>query len=54
MLQQHDDMVMGTPSLVKSGPTVGTSTAPSATPLVNINHEDDEAEEDEFSQLSRR
>ena len=54
MLRQHDDIVKGTSNEVKSVPTVGGSTISPAAPLVNINHEDDELEDDEFSQLSRR
>lgn len=54
MLQQHDDIVKGTPKVPKNTPTGGGSAVPSAAPLVNINHEDDELDDDEFSQLSRR
>lgn len=54
MLQQHDDIKKGTPNVAKNTPTVGGAAVPSAAPLVNINHEDNELEDDEFSQLSHR
>lgn len=54
VLQQHDDIVKGTPKAAKSAPTVAGSTVPLAAPLVNMNHEEDEFEDDDFSQLSRR
>ncbi|WOL12700.1 hypothetical protein Cni_G21467 [Canna indica] len=46
ILQRHDDIAK------RNAPTAATSVA-SAVPLVNINHEDDEVEDD-FSQLSLR
>ncbi|XP_042514033.1 TOM1-like protein 4 [Macadamia integrifolia] len=46
VLCQHDDMVKGTRN-------VGGGTETSFTPLVNVNHEDDESE-DEFAQLAHR
>ncbi|XP_020246235.1 target of Myb protein 1-like [Asparagus officinalis] len=54
VLQQHDDIVKGTPNVVKNTPTVAAAAATSAAPLLNMNHEDDESEDDEFSLLSRR
>ncbi|GFS40560.1 target of Myb protein 1 [Actinidia rufa] len=45
VLRQHDDIAKGTP-------IVGAGTTPnSVAPLVNVNHEDDESEDD-FAQLS--
>ncbi|GFY85524.1 target of Myb protein 1 [Actinidia rufa] len=47
VLRQHDDIAKGTP-------IVGAGTTPnSVAPLVNVNHEDDESEDD-FAQLSHR
>ncbi|OAY64759.1 TOM1-like protein 2 [Ananas comosus] len=66
VLQRHDNIAKGTltvgaaatsfapPATVGQGtPPASRSTAPSVTPLVNVNHEEDESEDD-FSQLSRR
>ncbi|GFZ09877.1 target of Myb protein 1 [Actinidia rufa] len=47
VLRQHDDIAKGTP-------IVGSGTTPnSVAPLVNVNHEDDESEDD-FAQLAHR
>ena len=47
VLRQHDDIAKGT--LI-----VGAGTTPnSVAPLVNVNHEDDESEDD-FAQLAHR
>lgn len=46
VLSRHDDMVKGTTTEVR-GPES------SVVPLVNVNHEDDESE-DEFAQLAHR
>ncbi|XP_038977244.1 TOM1-like protein 3 [Phoenix dactylifera] len=51
VLQRHDDILKGTPPV--GGTTVASTTLTSAAPLVNVNHEDDELEDD-FSQLSHR
>ena len=45
VLERHDEIAKGT--------STGGSVPVSATPLVNVSHEDDELEDD-FSQLSRR
>lgn len=48
VLGRHDDIVKGVP------PTVGVKeTEFSGVPLVNVNHEDDESEDD-FAQLAHR
>ncbi|XP_059631691.1 TOM1-like protein 3 isoform X2 [Cornus florida] len=47
VLRRHDDIAKGTPTV-----GVGTTETPVA-PLLNVNHEDDESEED-FSQLAHR
>ncbi|RZC94489.1 hypothetical protein C5167_026219 [Papaver somniferum] len=49
VLQQHDDIVNGTRSSPAGVKTAETSVAP----LVNVNHEDDESEDD-FAQLAHR
>lgn len=51
VLKRHDDMAKG------NGITEGigvTETSVSVSPLMNVNHEDDESDEDDFSQLSLR
>lgn len=50
MLQRHDDILKGTPV---PEATVTSTTLTSVAPLVNVNHEDDELEDD-FSQLAHR
>lgn len=44
VLRKHDDIAAGTPA--------GSVTTPVA-PLMNVNHEDEESEDD-FAQLARR
>ncbi|XP_020253102.1 TOM1-like protein 2 [Asparagus officinalis] len=51
VLQQYDDIVKGNTSAVKNAPAAAV---PSAASLIDLNHEDDEFEDDELSQLSRR
>ncbi|KAJ6798124.1 target of Myb protein 1-like [Iris pallida] len=48
VLQQHDDLVKGVPTVTKV-----TAASSESAHLININHEDDELEDD-FSQLSLR
>lgn len=48
VIARHDDIAKG-----KTTSTGPTSTGPPVVPLVNINHEDDESDDD-FAQLSRR
>ncbi|KAL5571786.1 hypothetical protein UlMin_021383 [Ulmus minor] len=47
VLRRHDDIAKGTPNAEAQG------TVSSVVPLVNVNHEDDESEDD-FSQLAHR
>lgn len=51
VLKRHDDMAKGNP--ITEGIGV-TETSVSVSPLMNVNHEDDESDEDDFSQLSLR
>ncbi|KAG1331176.1 TOM1-like protein 4 [Cocos nucifera] len=51
VLQRHDDILKGTPPVGEA--TVASTTLTPVAPLVNVNHEDDELEDD-FSQLSHR
>ena len=46
VISRHDDIVKGTTTMVRGAES-------SVVPLVNVNHEDDESE-DEFSQLAHR
>jgi len=49
VLRRHDDIAKGTPTV-----DVGITENSVTPPLVNVNHEDDESEEDDFALLAHR